>query len=168
MKFVKIIDNQGKEIGAISKSYLVPLGLRHQIVRVIVKDETTGEILLQQRSLKDDSCPRMWDSSASGHVDEHETAIEAARRELYEELGIKANINDLVKLSVLDSSEKLKNGVLNRQTIVYLLNADKTKLKVKTDPSEVEKVDWFSLRELKTVSKDLKLTPGVIRALSLV
>jgi isopentenyldiphosphate isomerase len=46
-------------------------------------------VFLQKRSLKKDTFPGAWDSSASGHVDTGEDYDACALRELREELGLK-------------------------------------------------------------------------------
>ena len=59
--------------------------LIHRSMSVIV--ETSEGMLLQRRSLRKDSSPGWWDLACSGHVDGEETYLEAAVRELREELG---------------------------------------------------------------------------------
>lgn len=52
------------------------------------------EVLFQQRSMKI-SNPGKWDLSAGGHINKDEATIDAAIRELYEEIGVKANPSEL-------------------------------------------------------------------------
>jgi 8-oxo-dGTP pyrophosphatase MutT (NUDIX family) len=59
--------------------------LIHRSVSVIV--ETSEGLLFQRRSLRKDSSPGFWDVACSGHVDGEETYLEAAVRELAEEVG---------------------------------------------------------------------------------
>lgn len=61
--------------------------LLHQAVHVFVFNEQ-GEIFLQQRSMNKDIQPGKWDTSVGGHVDLGEEAVDAAIRELREELGV--------------------------------------------------------------------------------
>lgn len=70
-----------------TRSEVHRLGLRHRAVHVLVFNER-GELFLQQRSLTKDTCPGVWDSSASGHLNVGESYSNAARRELGEELGL--------------------------------------------------------------------------------
>lgn len=62
------------------------LGLRHRAVHVLVTN-AAGEIFLQRRSLRKDTAPGLWDSSASGHLGSGEDYDACALRELQEELG---------------------------------------------------------------------------------
>ncbi|MBI5773084.1 MAG: NUDIX domain-containing protein [Verrucomicrobia bacterium] len=65
------------------------LGLRHRAVHVLVFNRR-GEVLLQRRSMKKDTAPGLWDSSASGHLDAGEDYDACAVRELREEIGLHA------------------------------------------------------------------------------
>jgi 16S rRNA (adenine1518-N6/adenine1519-N6)-dimethyltransferase len=54
-----------------------------------------GELFLQKRSIWKDKNPGLWDSSSAGHVDSGETYLQAAERELSEELGIKTPLESI-------------------------------------------------------------------------
>ncbi|MGA0334229.1 MAG: NUDIX hydrolase [Kiritimatiellia bacterium] len=62
--------------------------LLHQAVHVFVVNEA-GNLFLQKRSAHKDIQPGKWDTSVGGHVDAGESAGDAAKRELREELGIR-------------------------------------------------------------------------------
>ncbi|MBI2190469.1 MAG: NUDIX domain-containing protein, partial [Planctomycetes bacterium] len=51
-----------------------------------------GDLYLQKRSEKKDVQPGRWDTSVGGHLRPGETYLEAARREMREELGIQADL----------------------------------------------------------------------------
>lgn len=73
--------------------------LLHRAVHMLIFNNQ-GEILLQKRSIWKDRNPGRWDSSAAGHVDSGENYLEAASRELREELGIEVpGLERLGKLS---------------------------------------------------------------------
>ncbi len=61
--------------------------LLHRVVHVLVFDRN-GRLLMQKRSMDKDVAPGKWDTSVGGHVNPGETVIEAAKREMAEELGI--------------------------------------------------------------------------------
>jgi isopentenyldiphosphate isomerase len=61
--------------------------LLHRSVAVVV--ETPGGMLWQRRGVGKDTAPGCWDLACTGHVGaEDADALEAARRELAEELGV--------------------------------------------------------------------------------
>ena len=96
------------------------------------------EILFQQRSPKVKN-GGLWDVSAGGHINNNERVVDAAVRELYEEIGAKARPDDFnfddgevsqvkwVKLAdfnqFIDKNAKppLKNGHYTRELTKYWL-----------------------------------------------
>lgn len=162
--FIKIIDSNGREIGCIEKQYLVLFGLRHQIARVIIYAKNTKAVLLQQRSLTDSSCPGMWDTSASGHVDAHEEHRQAATRELQEELAITVDPEALRYIGSFDTSVQLDAGRLERETHVYCLELGTESSDFTVNPTEVEQAAWVKLEQQ---ALDIELTKGAAEALQL-
>jgi len=81
-----IVDGHDRVIGQAPRREVHARRLNHRAVHVLVHDPA-GRLFLQKRSLSKDTFPGCWDSSCSGHVDAGETYLEAARRELGEELG---------------------------------------------------------------------------------
>lgn len=116
--------------------------LRHAYI--VLRDDE-GNFLLQQRSLKKKSNPGRWTWAATGHVDAGETYEDAAPRELFEEVGIKAELKNIgkVRLShpnnygVVDSFITVFVGTIPRDTAVAV------------DPEEVETTRWFAPKELE-------------------
>jgi isopentenyldiphosphate isomerase len=62
-------------------------GLRHRAVHMLVYN-SRGEMYVQQRAFTKDCSPGMWDTAAAGHVNSGEGYVDAAYRELREELGL--------------------------------------------------------------------------------
>lgn len=71
-------------------------GLIHRSVFILVYN-SKGEILWQKRSATKDINPGWWVTSVSGHVDSGEAYEEAACREVFEELGVKVDLEFLGK-----------------------------------------------------------------------
>jgi isopentenyldiphosphate isomerase len=61
--------------------------LIHRVAHVLVFNDQ-GDLFLQKRSLQKDVQPGKWDTSVGGHVNLGESYLEAAAREMKEELGI--------------------------------------------------------------------------------
>jgi isopentenyldiphosphate isomerase len=62
--------------------------LLHPVVHLHVFN-SRGEIYLQKRALNKDIQPDKWDTSVGGHVEYGEEVMDALKREVREELGIK-------------------------------------------------------------------------------
>ncbi len=84
-----VVDELGRVIGQAPRSrcHGDPT-LIHQAVHVLVFDRQ-GRLFLQKRSAAKDIQPGKWDTSVGGHMKPGEKPLEAAQRELAEELGRK-------------------------------------------------------------------------------
>jgi 16S rRNA (adenine1518-N6/adenine1519-N6)-dimethyltransferase len=92
-----VVDEQDGLLGEAPRGEVHGNNLRHRAVHVLVFNNL-GELFLQKRSRWKDRHPRLWDSSAAGHVDAGEEYDVAANRELHEELGVTAQLTRVVKL----------------------------------------------------------------------
>ncbi len=82
-----VVNDRDEVIGQRTRGEVHRLGLKHRAVHVLVFN-ARGELFLQKRSLKKDTFPGAWDSSASGHLDQGEDYDACAVRELREEIGL--------------------------------------------------------------------------------
>src|SRR5258706_14114446 len=82
-----VVNERDKVIGRKARGEVHRLGLKHRAVHVLVFN-SRGEVFLQKRSMKKDTFPGAWDSSASGHLDSGEDYDACAVRELREEIGL--------------------------------------------------------------------------------
>jgi 16S rRNA (adenine1518-N6/adenine1519-N6)-dimethyltransferase len=97
-----VVDDQDRLLGDALRADVHGNNLRHRAVHILVFNRL-GELFLQKRSRCKDRHPRLWDSSAAGHVDAGEDYDVAANRELREELGVAA---ELARVAKLPASEK--------------------------------------------------------------
>ena len=133
-------------------------GLLHRAVAVFLLN-SSGEILLQQRSLSDDWLPGRWTISTTGHVRAGENPSDASVRELKEELGI-AGVPTLLFKQLVPKIESL--GQIERElTYVYEVRSD---LEPKINPIEVAKVRFESVGESRRLISSNKgdFTPDSI------
>lgn len=114
--------------------------MKHKESSVILVFNDRNELLLQQRSFKDDKYPGHWDFSAAGGIDPGEDSHEAAKRELSEELGIEASVEFIAEELYQDNKSEDK---------LFIYRA-KHNGPFKPDyEKEVEKVRFFSLDEIE-------------------
>ena len=85
---LEVLDEKGDVLKLAKRSEIHSNpSLVHRVVHVLVFDKK-GRLLLQKRSLNKDVAPGKWDTSVGGHVNPGEDILEAAKREMKEELGI--------------------------------------------------------------------------------
>lgn len=73
----------------------IPKGLRHGVAETFVMHED-GTILLMQRDWNKEGYPGYWESGAGGSILKGESFLEGAKRELWEETGIRADELDMI------------------------------------------------------------------------
>ena len=104
-----------------------------------------GELLLQLRSEKSFRYPLHWDCTGGGHVGTGENYETAAKRELFEETGIKTILVFLGKHCIeLDDGRKHLN--------VFFKGTYNGKITI--DPKELKKVQAFSKDQIKKMIKN--------------
>lgn len=92
-----VVDETDSVIGQASRHEVHRQGLRHRAVHVFVFNEH-GDLFLQKRSQWKDRHPLLWDSSAAGHVNTGGGYTETATREVAEELGVEAAVEEVASL----------------------------------------------------------------------
>ncbi|MFK5923552.1 MAG: 16S rRNA (adenine(1518)-N(6)/adenine(1519)-N(6))-dimethyltransferase RsmA [Verrucomicrobiota bacterium] len=91
-----VVDEQDKVVKQAARAEVHEKNWRHRAVHIFVSNKS-GDLYLQKRSALKDRHAGQWDSSAAGHLDAGEDYEAAARRELFEELNVKARAVDGVE-----------------------------------------------------------------------
>lgn len=102
-----VVNERDEIIGRATRAEVHERGLMHRAVHVMVFN-SRGQVFLQQRSLKKDRQPGLWDSSASGHLASGEDYDACAMRELGEEIGLElsAPLQRLFKLAACAETDQ--------------------------------------------------------------
>jgi isopentenyldiphosphate isomerase len=107
-------------------------------------------VLLQRRALVKDTWPGLWDISVAGHVTAGESAIDAAIRETFEEIGLMIAAEELTHIGTLRYHCELRDDyVENEFHDVYLLRRDLDLASLALDPLEVAEVAFVRLEDLE-------------------
>jgi isopentenyldiphosphate isomerase len=95
-EILEVVDREGNVKGLAKRSDIHgDPSLIHRVIHILVFDKK-GRLLLQKRSTGKDVAPGKWDTSVGGHVNPGEDILEAAKREMKEELGVaKCSLNYL-------------------------------------------------------------------------
>ncbi len=149
-EYCDILDNKGQKTGEVAPySDVHKKGLIHRAVIVILLS-LDKKILLQKRALTMSAFPGLWDFSATGHVSAGETAVEAAKKETLEEIGLDFPLNSFEHLFEIDNNFVLNNGT-------YINNEFQDTFLIRTDSSEdvlIKNIDKKEVLDTKWVSLD--------------
>jgi isopentenyl-diphosphate delta-isomerase type 1 len=130
-----VVNDRDEIIGQRTRGEVHRLGLKHRAVHVLVFN-SRGEVFLQKRSLKKDTFPGAWDSSASGHLDAGEDYDACALRELREEIGLQTTRAPLRLFKLEARPETGQEFVW-----VYRLESEGP---FALHPQEIESGQWFA------------------------
>ncbi len=151
---LQVVDKNDRPIGATTRENAWSNGLILRHAYIVLRD-SNDNFLLQQRSQYKKSSPGQWTWAATGHVDEGEDYKTAAKRELFEEIGIKTK---LTKVGKIHSSHPNEFGIIDCFITIYTGKIDH-ETNIIIDPQEVEAIRWFSPRE---VEKLVNMTPSKV------
>lgn len=88
-EIVQIVDRNNNPIGAEPRAIMRQYGLTHRATYILVFN-TSDQLFIQKRTMTKDIYPGYWDVAAGGVVLAGESYDISARRELEEELGVRA------------------------------------------------------------------------------
>lgn len=121
-------------------------GLWHRTVHIWAFDGE-GKILFQLRSAQKENNPGLYDTSCAGHITAGDSSLNAAVRELREELGITKSSRDLeyvfeaIHKSVLNGGSYLDNEYYDVYKIVL---SDEEIQSLVPQPGEVDGFVWMT------------------------
>jgi isopentenyldiphosphate isomerase len=146
---IQIVDKNDKPIGGADMLEAYDKSLIHRIIYVFVVNPA-GNVLLQKRSAMVTNSPNTWDISVGGHVDEGESYLEAAKRELQEELGLIGL--DLQEIKSLYHEIDVHGRHLKRFNKIYKVEIVHNH-PIKYEPFEITEIKWFNRRDIAKLLK---------------
>jgi isopentenyl-diphosphate delta-isomerase type 1 len=151
MEMFEIVDGHDQVVGQASRAecHGNP-ALIHRVAHVHIFNRQ-GELLLQKRSRCKDIQPGRWDTSVGGHLDIGESYLQAARREMQEELGI-----DHLPLTFLYYS-KIRNAVESENVASFMAVADGPFL---FNRDEIDEVRFWSAHAIEKCLGNQEFTPN--------
>lgn len=136
-----VLDKDGNPIGKTVKreKVFLPKGEYHLVVHIWVIDHE-GRLLIQKRSAQKQFMPGEW-AAHGGAAVSGETSVEAAKRELFEEIGVDADA----------SRFRLVRRIKKRNSLVdvYIVRCNVPICKLVLQQSEVAEVKKVHLNQLK-------------------
>ncbi|MBT8209888.1 MAG: NUDIX domain-containing protein [Eudoraea sp.] len=114
-EYVDILDDKGQRTGkVVTKREAHKSGLFHPTVQIWFFTQD-GRILLQQRGENKETFPLLWDVSVAGHISAGEEILDAALREIKEEIGLEINADQLIPLGQFKSVQKHREDLIDKE-----------------------------------------------------
>tara|TARA_B100000809_G_scaffold178394_1_gene175989 strand:- start:1729 stop:2271 length:543 start_codon:yes stop_codon:yes gene_type:complete len=108
------------------------------------------KILLQKRALTKKVFPGIWDISVAGHIAAGEEILEAAKREIFEEIGLQLNDKDLIKIGTRIHQVTHENGIQdNEHHHVFIAELKVSVSALTMQEEEVAGLELWNLKILK-------------------
>ncbi len=108
---VVLVDKNDIEIGTLEKQKAHLKGKLHRAISVFIFN-SKGDLLLQQRALSKYHSSGLWSNTCCTHPRKGESTEVAAKRRLFEEMGIKCDLS--FKFSFIYKAE-LSNGLIEHE-----------------------------------------------------
>jgi isopentenyl-diphosphate delta-isomerase type 1 len=150
-EFFDVLDEHGKSTGKVCpRSIIHRNGYFHATVHIWVINKSRS-ILLQKRSENKDTHPGLWDISCAGHLSAGDTPLDAAVRELNEELGISVDSHSCFQFlsrvykSYISPDNLIKD---NEFSDIYVLQIEDT-TKIEFCSQEISEVKYVSAMEFE-------------------
>lgn len=136
-EILEVVDENDVVVGLATRKEIHQKKLIHRAVHIFLFN-SAGSLFVQRRSPRKDTHPLKLDSSAAGHVDPGERYVDAAARELYEELGLRAQLEEVLRLPPSEET-----GF--EHVVLYATCTDLTPL---VDPDEIIEGSFVPPQEL--------------------
>lgn len=150
-EMIDVLDENGIKTGEIlARKEVHKKGIWHRVIVVAIIDNN-NQILMQQRSYKKDANPGKWDISVAGHISAGQTSLEAAIREVEEEVGIYLKGEDLQYIFTTKNESIPKEDHIARHFYdFYIAKINKINIEnITLQESEVENAKLVNKEEFK-------------------
>lgn len=146
-----LVDDNDNEIGSINKMEAHERGLLHRAFSILLFHFHNGvwQCLLHQRNSDKYHSGGLWTNTCCSHPYEGETTIDASKRRLEEEMGIKNQ--DLQEVGVFHYRADFQNGLIENE-VDHVLIGVWNKDSFYVNPEEVSDCKWL---DVDFVEKDL-------------
>jgi len=142
-EYVILVDEQDNDIGVMEKLLAHQEGLLHRAFSVFIFNEK-GELLLQQRALSKYHSAGLWTNTCCSHPRPNETIKDAAKRRLFEEMGMSC---DLKIITNFIYKTPFENGLTEHELDYVLIGITNQNPHINKD--EVENYKWMPIEDIK-------------------
>lgn len=148
-EYIDILNDNGELSGKTClKSEAHKNGFFHQSAHIWIFDKNKN-VLIQKRAANKDTFPSLWDISVAGHISAGELPINAAIREVQEEVGISISENQLHYIGTSTNKVLHKIDLIDYELHhVYICSLNFNIETLKIQQEEVAKIKMIVLNKL--------------------
>ena len=148
MELIDVYDENNNYLGySLERKEVHERNLWHNHVSAWIMNYD-GKILLQQRALTKKKKPGKW-SKTGGHVGAGETCDEAIIREVFEEIGLMVQDDEIKNIEIFKSINP--NEHYFSYGYIFFTNMKEDEFKLQTE--EVNAVKYYSIEEIEEIKK---------------
>ena len=152
---VILVDENDNQIGLMPKMEAHEKAILHRAFSVFVFN-TKGELMLQQRAAHKYHSPLLWTNTCCSHQRDEETNLDAGKRRLQEEMGIKTNLKEVFSFVYKAAFD---NGLTEHELDHVMVGSFEGVPDINLE--EVENYKWMLLEDVK---KDIEDKPDIYTA----
>lgn len=151
-----IFDENESLIGCERRSVVHQTGAWHRSTNVLLFDDASHKLLVQQRAAHKDVCPLHWDLSVAEHCKRGESYLDAAVRGVREELGLALDATRFTALRRAPVRFQYESGATRDNEFNVSFRVDITAAEIaaiRFDDGEVCAVDWLAPSDIAALQK---------------
>ncbi|WP_010179990.1 NUDIX hydrolase [Aquimarina agarilytica] len=154
-ELIDILTPNGTLTGEVKlKSEAHKKGLWHASVQIWIYTPD-GKILIQKRAKNKDTYPNLWDISVAGHLTAGDSPIDAAIREIEEEIGYRVFKDNLIFLKTIKKSKQVSSSIIDNEfNYLYIVKLPIIISKLKLQIEEVAEVTLISISDFENQLKN--------------
>ncbi len=161
-EYFDVLDENGNKIGKIKlRNEVHRDGNWHKSVHIWILNDN-GDVLLQRRCPTKDSNPNMLDISCAGHLSAGDESLDAAIREIKEELNLDIGKEELQFIKTIKKSSKYTESFINNEfSDMYILRTNKEITDMRYQEEEITEIFFVSYKKFKEMVKNRQ--PDLLR-----
>lgn len=150
-EYVVLVDTNDVEIGTMEKLEAHQKGVLHRAFSVLIFNNA-GDMLLQRRALSKYHSAGLWTNACCSHPRKNETIVEAAKRRVVEEIGLKLELIESVFSFIYKA--KFEDGLVEHELDHVLIAVEDSKPKINKD-----EVCDYTYKSLDWIMADMDINP---------
>lgn len=151
MEFWDVYDiDRNKTSKTMSRGDMFEKGEYHLVVHVCIFN-SNGEMLIQQRQPFKEGWSNMWDITVGGSATKDDTSQSAAQREVFEEIGLNRDFNNLRPHMTINFDKGFDD--------IYLIEEDVDVNSLSLQYEEVQDIKWASKEEILLMIENGEFIP---------